>query len=247
MREAHFVEGPGETPIVLLRHLVSGETCFELFMNQWELAASMSGLAGAHPPGLHIFWDGNNILGGGEQAAKDQGEPGYPRLRIYFQNLLDIVRNGRHPVEAWMSGNVPPPEDEVWSYAASLGINLSLSRRTADGREGLLDQVLREKMLATEFDYPEKGTIALLTGDGAGVERNEGFFANLKRLRARGWDIELFSWDLQAHRKMREWARSEGKYISLDRFYQYVTFVNPEPTVGSPGRIVRRLGPFPYY
>lgn len=199
------------------------------------------------PGALHIFWDGNNILGGGERAAREQGEPGYPRLRIYFQNLLDLVRNGRHPVEAWMSGNIPPPEDEVWGYASRLGINLSLSRRTEDGREGLLDQVLREKMLAADFDYPERGTIALLTGDGAGIERDEGFYANLKRLHARGWAIELFSWTSQVHRGMREWAQANGKFISLDRFYVYITFVNPDAAPGSPGRVVRQLGPAPYF
>jgi hypothetical protein len=195
--------------------------------------------------GLHVFWDGNNILGGAERTATERGDPGYPWLRVYFKNLLDLVRNGRHPLRAWMSGSIPPPEDGVWSYATSLGIRLDLSRRTADGREGLLDQTLRERMLATEFDFPGRGTIALMTGDGAGWESNEGFFANLKRLKARGWEIELFSWRCNASRNMREWAQSNGKYVELDRWYSYVTFV----VEGSPApkRVVTMLPPAPYF
>ena len=196
--------------------------------------------------GLHVFWDGNNILGGGERTATERrGDPGFPVLRIYFKNLLDIVRNGRHPVRAWMSGSIPPPEDGVWSYAQGLGIRLDLSRRTADGREGLLDQTLRERILATEFDFPERGTIALMTGDGAGWESNEGFFADLKRMKSRGWAIELFSWDCNVNQTMKRWVLANGKYIELDRWYDYVTFIVPQGTTA--GRVVRYLPPHPYF
>jgi hypothetical protein len=196
--------------------------------------------------GLHIFWDGNNILGGAERTAKEsESEPGFPYLRVYFKNLLDVVRSGRHPLRAWMSGSIPPPEDGVWAYATGLGIRLDLSRRTADGREGLLDQTLRERMLSTEFDFPERGAIALMTGDGAGWESNEGFFANLKRLKARGWAIELYSWRCNVNGNMRRWVESNGKYVELDRWYRYVTFVVDGS--GCPPRVVSYLPPPPYH
>lgn len=193
---------------------------------------------------LHIFWDGNNILAGARDAARHQGEAGFERARVYFQNLLDLVRDSRHPVESWMIGNVPPPEDGVWAHASRLGIRLDLSQRTAAGREGLLDQTLRERMLAAEFDYPEKGTIALLSGDGAGYERREGFYADLRRLKDRGWDIELYSWESRINQHMKRWVLSNGRYCSLDRWYAYITFIEPEGQ--SRGRRASRLPPGPY-
>ena len=100
-------------------------------------------------------------------------------------------------------------------------------------------------MLATDYDFPMKGTIALLSGDGAGWERGEGFFANLKRLRGREWEIELFSWESQVSRAMKTWAEQNGKYVPLDHWYAYITFVKEDP--GSAGRRARTLPPAPYF
>jgi hypothetical protein len=197
------------------------------------------------PKALHVFWDGNNILAGAQDAARDQGEVAHQRTRVYFQNLLDIVRDGRHPASSWMSGNVPPPEDAVWAHARRLGIRLDLSDRTAAGREGLLDQTLRERMLATDFDFPEKGTIALLSGDSAGYQQREGFYVNLVRLKARGWDIELYSWESRINQHMKRWVLTNGKYCSLDRWYSYITFIEPEGPL--PGRHASRLVRGPYF
>jgi len=179
--------------------------------------------------GVHVFWDGNNIFGGAERAAKARGEPGYPRSRVYFKHLAELVLKGRPMRQGWMNGNIPPPTDEVWTYAERLGFKLALSRRTDDGREGRLDETLREKMLATFFDYSDVGTIAVLTGDGAGHHESQGFFANMKRLNDHGWDIEPYSWDCQCHGAMREWAKKHGTYTALEDYFESVTFLKPDP------------------
>lgn len=190
---------------------------------------------------VHIFWDGNNILGGAERAAEEQfGEPGFPRVRVYFRNLVDLIAKGRPVAQGWVAGNIPPPEDEVWAYLRGLGMETLLSRRTDDGKEGLMDDTLREKMLMADFDYPEKGVIALLTSDGAGHYQGLGFFANLKRLHARGWGVELYAWDCQVNKAMREWVKANGRYTALEDFYHSITFLVPDKG-GNGARIVRPL------
>lgn len=190
---------------------------------------------------VHIFWDGNNIKAGAEDTATDViGEPGYPRLRVYFKNLLQLVAKDRDVAQAWMAGNIPPPEDEVWTHAERLGIRTMLEKRTEDGKEGLMDETLREKMLTTDFDYAEKGVIALLTGDGAGVHEDEGFFANLKRLHSRGWEVEVYSWEVNIHSRMKDWVQKNGRYTALDEFFESITFLKPDEN-GEGERIVEPL------
>lgn len=186
-------------------------------------------------PDVHVFWDSNNILGGAWNYARKIGAPSYPHLRMYFRNVVELVANGRKMGKSWVVGSVPPATDDVWLRVKQLGFSLDVAERTVSGKEGKLDETLREKMLQMHFDYPV-GTIALLSGDGAGHYDQQGFFANLKRLHSFGWAVELFSWDDQVNKQMKNWVLANGTYVALDEFFESVTFVEADRSAGVASR-----------
>ncbi len=75
------------------------------------------------------------------------------------------------------------------------------------------------------FDTP--GVAVLLTGGGAGYSEGHGFHTTLKLLHDRGWGIEVLSWRDSCKRQMREWAETNGVFISLDDYYDAITFREP--------------------
>ncbi len=71
------------------------------------------------------------------------------------------------------------------------------------------------------------GTVALLTGDGAGYGESHGFHRTLERMHGRGWRVEVLSWAHACNRRMREWAEANGVFVPLDDHYDSVTFREP--------------------
>lgn len=68
------------------------------------------------------------------------------------------------------------------------------------------------------------GVAVLLTGDGAGFQKGYGFHTTPELLHDRGWGIEVLSWRHSCKRQMREWAELNGLFISLDEYYDAITF-----------------------
>ena len=80
-------------------------------------------------------------------------------------------------------------------------------------------------MLRAISDYSEPQIVVLMTGDGKGYDDGIGFHADLKRLYNAGWGFEVLSWDVSCKRTLKDWAKANGKFISLDDYYQSITFV----------------------
>lgn len=100
-----------------------------------------------------------------------------------------------------------------------------IPRSESDGEADTTDHVLQTDLLRLGFDSPKPGTIALLTGDGAGINSGKGFLADAMRLAERGWNLEIYSWDAACHSKLRGFAQSNGKYIKLEDYYENITFI----------------------
>lgn len=75
------------------------------------------------------------------------------------------------------------------------------------------------------MDSPEPKTVALLTGDGAGINDGEGFLADARRLAQKGWKFEVYSWDATCHKLLKEFAKNNGKYVELEKYYKNITFI----------------------
>jgi len=144
--------------------------------------------------------------------------------RTHFLNLLNLVVNNREIGQVYFVGSTPPKKDSLWKHLHSIGIKPETIPRAENGEWETTDHLLQNHLLRLGY-LPTPATIALLSGDGAGVNRDEGFFADLKRLVGRGWKAEVYSWDVSCHSGLREYATTVGQYIRLDDYYNCITFL----------------------
>ena len=185
---------------------------------------------------VFIYWDNSNIhISAQEVAAEREGGAARYRVRLDFRHLLELARGGRAIEHAIAVGSIPPELRHVWNRLENEGVTVQLLERGAiQGREQGVDQWLQTAMLRDAFDYNGRpGVAVLLTGDGSGFADGVGFHADLDRMRRRGWRIEVLSWRHSCNRGMREWAEEYGAFITLDDFYDSVTFLEP-PAPGQP-------------
>ncbi len=177
---------------------------------------------------MYIFWDNSNIHYVGLNQVFPQKEPGEKKelYRTYFAGLLNLVTQGRPVENISFAGSVPPKEDAVWNEIRKLGITPALLPRSlTDGEADTTDHVLQLALLRLIFDSPEPNTIALLTGDGSGINSGQGFLADAKRAALKGWNFEVYSWDSVCHGELKNFAKNNGKYINLEDYYFNVTFI----------------------
>jgi len=177
---------------------------------------------------MYIYWDNSNIHYAGLNHVRPILEPSAPMetYRTYFSGLLTLVTQGRPVDNVFFSGSVPPKNDMLWNTVKQLGIQPSLLPRSlSDGEADTTDHVLQLALLRLAMDNPDPTTIALLTGDGAGINSGMGFLADAKRLAARGWKFEVYSWDTACHGQLKDFAIQSGKYVKLEDYYLNVTFL----------------------
>ena len=48
-----------------------------------------------------------------------------------------------------------------------------------------------------------------------------------QRMHKRGWRVEILSWAHATNPRMRRWAEANGIFVSLDDFYDAITFMVP--------------------
>lgn len=177
---------------------------------------------------MYIFWDNSNIHYAGLNHVFPIIEPGVPMetYRTYFRGMLNLVQQGRQIDNIYFAGSVPPKGDSLWNAVKQLGITPSLLPRSlSDGEADTTDHLLQLALLRLAFDHPEPSTVALLTGDGAGINSGEGFLADAKRLSSKGWKFEIYSWDVACHSALKAFATEHGKYYKLEDYYKNVTFI----------------------
>ena len=185
---------------------------------------------------VFIYWDNSNIfISAREVAMEREGDAVRYRVRLHFRNMMELAHAGRDIERAIAVGSIPPELRHVWNRLENEGFTVQLLERGAiQGREQGVDQALQTVMLRDTVDYNgDPGIAVLLTGDGSGFDDGVGFHADLERMRARGWRIEVLSWRHSCNRRMREWAEEYGTFIALDDFYDSVTFLEP-PAPGQP-------------
>ncbi|MBU5448795.1 NYN domain-containing protein [Blautia sp. MSJ-36] len=177
---------------------------------------------------MYIFWDNSNIHYAGLNQVRPMLEPTAKKelYRTYFSNLLKLVVQEREVENIYFAGSVPPKGDALWNQIRKLGITPSLLPRSiSDGEADTTDHVLQLALLRLYMDSPEPKTVALLTGDGAGINDGEGFLADARRLAQKGWKFEVYSWDATCHKLLKEFAKNNGKYVELEKYYKNITFI----------------------
>ena len=179
-----------------------------------------------------IYWDNSNIFHEAQRLAEERNRtPGARYLiRIHFERIMDLARAGRDVGRAVAAGSVPPEMRQLWNRLENSGVEVRLYDR-GDGtgsEQQVPDQVLQLSMLKDALLYNgDPGVAVLLTGDGAGYERGDGFHSALELMHSKGWRIEILSWAHATNRRMRQWAEDNGVFVALDDFYDSITFREP--------------------
>ena len=181
--------------------------------------------------GVFVYLDNSNIFHAAQDLAEERNgdQNARYRVRMNFENLLRLAHADRPLTKAMAAGSIPPALINLWTRLGDLGITAHLSDR---GEQESPDQWLQLRMLEDGWDYLDNpGTVALLTGDGAGYDENRGFHATLERMRRQGWKIEVLSWLHSCNLRMREWVAANGVFVPLDDYYESITFTNA-PRIG---------------
>ena len=181
---------------------------------------------------VFIYWDNANIVHEAQRLAEERNEgPGARyRVRIHFENLLQLAHADRPVEKALATGSVPPEMRQLWNRMEAEGIEVRLFDRGSPerGEQEMPDRLLQLRMLEDALDYNgDPGIVALLTGDGAGYMEGADFHSTLERMRKRRWRVEILSWAHSTNQRMRRWAEANGVFVALDDFYEAITFMEP--------------------
>ncbi len=175
--------------------------------------------------GLHLFIDNSNIFIEARRVAQlvyNCDDRAMDRLRIDFGRLMEFTRKGRELREAILVGSEPPPNDSLWQRLRQLGIQLRIFQRSPfTGREREVDQELINCIRDTLEANPQRGVIALVSGD-------RGYAGTLERCLARGWEVEIYFWR-QASTELKRLAEREpgqprAQFVNLNPHFNRITF-----------------------
>ena len=198
--------------------------------------------------GVFVYLDNSNIFHAAQDLADERNgdQNARYRVRMNFENLLRLAHADRPLTKAMAAGSIPPALLTLWNSLADAGLEVHLYDRGEPGRseQETPDRWLQLRMLEDGWDYMDNpGTVALLTGDGAGYHEGRGFHATLERMHQRGWKVEVLSWVHSCNRRMRGWAQANGVFVPLDDYYEAITYTNT-PRIGlepAPARAVAEL------
>ncbi len=177
---------------------------------------------------VFIYWDNSNVFISAQAVASErEGPSALARVRVDFRNMLRLAAADRPIHRALAVGSIPPELRIVWNRLENEGVAVQLLERGAlGGGEQGVDQLLQTAMLRDALDFNgDPGVVVLLTGDGQGFVDGVGFYADLRRMHRKGWQVEVLLWRHSCNRAMREWVEENGRFIALDDFYESVTFL----------------------
>lgn len=176
-----------------------------------------------------IYVDNSNIYIGAQEVAKSKGEDSFA-VRLHFANFLNLITEGNPDFnEIVWGGSIPPESKAVWDVMRKNGVEPELIPRSSTGENDTVDQAIQLRMYRHARKYKDSpGTLILCTGDGAGFNDDKGFLYDVSSLISDGWDIILYSWDNICHKKLRQFAKDNGKYVALDEHYKLITFQQPK-------------------
>ncbi len=181
---------------------------------------------------VFVYWDNSNIFIEAMRVAaiRNDAVDAGQRVRIDFDNMMQLVRVGRPVEKAVACGSIPPEMRYLWNRLEGIDIKVKLINRHGSqfGEQEMPDRILQLEMTKDCIVYnKDPGIVALLTGDGAGHHEGEGFHWILELLHKNGWKVELLSWEHSCNQRMREWVEKNGVFIALDDYYNAVTYLKP--------------------
>ena len=186
--------------------------------------------------GVFVYLDNSNVFHAAQDLAEERNGDmnARYRVRIHFENLLRLAHAGRPLTKALAAGSIPPALSMLWNQLRRTGVEVHLYDRgePTRGEQETPDQWLQLRMLEDMADYIDNpGTVALLTGDGAGYNEGRGFHRTLERMHRLNWRVELLSWEHSINQRMLEWVENNGVFVPLDDYYDAITYTTT-PRIG---------------
>ncbi len=181
---------------------------------------------------VFVYWDNSNIFIEAQRLAEERNEhiDARYRVRIKFENMLQLAHANRTMRKAIAAGSVPPELRQLWNRLQNMGVHVELFNRIRNdlGEQEIPDQRLQLEMMKDALiAADDPGIVVLLTGDGAGYLEGQGFQSALELMHQRGWRVEILSWAHSCNFRMREWVEQNGLFIALDDFYDSITYLEP--------------------
>ena len=124
--------------------------------------------------------------------------------RLDFGKLYHFLTGGDHNnvKRAILFGSRPPENDSVWNAPKKAGFEVELEDRNVANKEKKIDTGIVTRMVEDSYDLANKeiDTITLVAGDG-------DYVPVVKRLRARGFNVDVAFWDHASAELKRECTR----------------------------------------
>jgi hypothetical protein len=179
-----------------------------------------------------VYIDNSNIFIGGQETAKSYGEDG-KKFRLYFQNFLLLITNGTlHFDELVWAGSGQEELKDIFKKVVDQGADLQIIPQAEKGEHETVDQAIQLSMYRHARKFRNNpGVIILCTGDGKGYSEEKGFLYDVKGFIEDGWELVLFSWDHTCHKQLKRFAKQNGAYIPLEKYYSFITFIQGKRNV----------------
>lgn len=183
-----------------------------------------------------IYVDNSNIYIGGQFVAKKRNEDNL-HLRIDFENFLHLVSGGGKKFnELVWAGSGPPELESIFKSIENKGADIHMIPRNIGGENECVDQDIQLAMYRHHRKYRKNpGVMVLCTGDGKGFHEEKGFLFDLKGFVEDGWKLHLYCWNATCHKKLKQFAKTHGFFVPLEKHYRNITFIKD----GRPARPVR--------
>ena len=190
---------------------------------------------------IFLYIDNSNVFIEAKRLAPQYngGDPGVKyRVRIDYDNLVNLCTCKRPLARAIVAGSVPPELQNLWQRLKNRGVTVRMYQRAPGmGEQEVPDLHLETAMykdIVREKNHP--GIAVLVTGDGGGFETDDGMGAALRAMHTNGWGVEVLSWKHCINHQMLDWVQQNGVFVALDDFYLSITFLEPIPAYGSGAR-----------
>ena len=105
---------------------------------------------------VFVYWDNSNIFHAAQRlAGPREGPDARYRVRVDFDNLLQLAHADRPLERAVAAGSIPPEMRHLWNWMESRGIEVKLFDRGSPetGEQDMPDRLLQLRMLEDALDY----------------------------------------------------------------------------------------------
>jgi hypothetical protein len=171
----------------------------------------------------YLFVDFSNLWYAIRAEAIRRGDPDRA-IRLHAGNLRHILAGGRPVADSVLVANREIPGPVLDRFRPFFSVELVESGRVT-GTEQAGDEMLQNAIYRSIFRAATPGTVVVATGDGAGWSSGRGFCETLCATRRQGFGVEVASFRGSLNRWLGSLADQVGAVVSLDPFYDSITFL----------------------